>query len=117
MKVLSRAYTTSLAAKPPRKKRPGRTATRPPSSLAKGTSLVKEHCGPPRERIPEVVEAILVMLDWPDRLRRQAVVGCGVGGCGVGGGGAGGFAGSVDDFAFGRTGARSNSTSFSDLSP
>src|SRR3982751_1143041 len=31
---------------------------RPPSFLAKGTSLVKEHYGPPRERIPEAVEAV-----------------------------------------------------------
>ena len=94
-----------------KKAREGGAATcRPPGK--KVLRLSKSTCIPPRERIPEVVEAVLLDAWWPERLRRQAVAGWVDGG----GTGAGDFAGS-GVFAFGRTGARSNSTSFSDLSP
>jgi len=42
------------------KKRPERTAP-PPSPWQKGVSIVKEHYCPPRERIPRVVEAVLLV--------------------------------------------------------
>jgi hypothetical protein len=94
------------------KKRPERAAPPPPSPWQKGVSIVKEHYCPPRERIPEVDEAVLpVRGDLTDL--RQAVVGCGMG---DGGGVAGGF-GSAFALAFGRRGARPNSTSFSERLP
>jgi hypothetical protein len=94
------------------RKKKAREDGAPPAALpAKGTSSVKEHYSPPREQIPEVDEAVLLDAWWPDRLRRQAVVG--VDGVGTG---AGGFAVS-GALALGGAGARSNSTSFSDLSP
>jgi hypothetical protein len=95
------------------KKRPEGTAPPgPPSPWQKGVSIVKEHYCPPRERIPEVVEAVLLVRADLTGLR-QAVVGCGVG---DGGGVAGGF---WSDFAlaFARRGARPNSTSFSERLP
>ncbi|HEY3567090.1 MAG TPA: hypothetical protein VGP73_04080 [Thermoanaerobaculia bacterium] len=43
------------------KKKPEETAPLAAVPLAKGVSIVNEHYCPPRERIPEVVEAVLLV--------------------------------------------------------
>jgi hypothetical protein len=54
------AYTTGPCRPHQLKKKAREDGPRPPSSRQKGTSIVKEHYSPPRERIPEVDEAVLL---------------------------------------------------------
>ena len=56
------AVAGSAAAVEAPTKRPEGTAP-PAVPLAKGVSIVKEHRCPPREKIPEVIEAVLLGMD------------------------------------------------------